>query len=153
MQIDQIKIKASAANFNGRSFFTALIELSVDLHNLNARVQRVCGVSLVQWMVLNRILDQPGISAGSLAETTGVHPSTLTPTITRLEAAGYIYIQDRPTDLRRRMLLGSRDGVLKNNRCIAYLESIIGSICEADRLENEARGLASVAKHLIKNMV
>jgi len=97
----------NSAAFAKASVLENLIGLSVDLHNLNACVQRNCRISVVQWLVLKRIIEQPGLSAGSLAEITGVQPSTLTPTINRLEAMGLIYIQERPNDLRRKLLLTS----------------------------------------------
>ena len=92
-------------------FFEHLVGLSVDLHNLNLSVQRQHDISIVQWLVLKKIVDRPGLSAGTLATISGVHPSTLTPTISRLEAMGLIYIQERSSDLRRRLLLGSWKGL------------------------------------------
>jgi DNA-binding transcriptional ArsR family regulator len=87
-----------------------LISLSVELHNLNAGVQRRFGISIVQWLVLRKIVERPGISAGTLAEISGVHPSTLTPTISRLASMGLIYVQEHPADLRRKLLICSFDG-------------------------------------------
>jgi DNA-binding MarR family transcriptional regulator len=82
----------------------------------------------VQWLVLSKIVDQPGMSAGTLSETVGVHPSTLTPTLGRLEATGLIYIQERPTDLRRKMLLVSQRGFRKNQECVLLLTTLANEI-------------------------
>lgn len=86
------------------------MRLSVELHNLNAQAQRHQDLSLVQWLVLRKILASPGISASSLALLSGIHPSTLTPTLQRLEAAEWILIFERPSDLRQKMLIVSQKG-------------------------------------------
>lgn len=87
-----------------------LVRLSVELHNLNAQAQRHHELSLVQWLVLRKILASPAISASSLAQLSGIHPSTLTPTLQRLEGAAWIYMLERPSDLRQKMLIISQKG-------------------------------------------
>ncbi|WP_218110067.1 MarR family transcriptional regulator [Oligoflexus tunisiensis] len=87
-----------------------LVRLSVELHNLNAQAQRHHELSLVQWLVLRKILASPAISASSLALLSGIHPSTLTPTLQRLEGAEWIYMLERPSDLRQKMLIVSQKG-------------------------------------------
>lgn len=87
-----------------------LVRLSVELHNLNAQAQRHHELSLVQWLVLRKILASPAISASSLALLSGIHPSTLTPTLQRLENAEWIYMLERPSDLRQKMLIVSQKG-------------------------------------------
>jgi DNA-binding MarR family transcriptional regulator len=87
-----------------------LVRLSVELHNLNAQAQRHHELSLVQWLVLRKILSSPAISASSLALLSGIHPSTLTPTLQRLEGAEWIYMLERPSDLRQKMLIVSQKG-------------------------------------------
>jgi DNA-binding MarR family transcriptional regulator len=87
-----------------------LVRLSVELHNLNAQAQRHHELSLVQWLVLRKILASPGISASSLAQLSGIHPSTLTPTLQRLENSEWIHMLERPTDLRQKMLIVSQKG-------------------------------------------
>ncbi|MFZ9521143.1 MAG: MarR family transcriptional regulator [Silvanigrellaceae bacterium] len=92
------------------AFAEQLVCLSVDLHTLNSSSQRLLGLSLVQWSVLRKILKSPAISAGTLAEESKIHPSTLTPTLNRLESMGLIYVFERPKDLRRKMIVISRAG-------------------------------------------
>jgi DNA-binding MarR family transcriptional regulator len=87
-----------------------LVRLSVELHNLNAQAQRHHELSLVQWLVLRKILASPAISASSLALLSGIHPSTLTPTLQRLEGSEWIYMLERPSDLRQKMLIVSHKG-------------------------------------------
>lgn len=88
-----------------------LISLSVELHNLNAGVQRRWNLSIVQWLVLKKIVDSPGLSAGTLAEISKIHPSTLTPTLNRLEIFGLVYILERPSDHRRKFIIASWKGL------------------------------------------
>jgi DNA-binding MarR family transcriptional regulator len=87
-----------------------LIALSLDLHHLNAGIQKKCEISMVQWLILKKIIQNPGISAGGLADISGIHPSTLTPTIRRLEATKLIHLIDLPTDLRRKFIISSWQG-------------------------------------------
>lgn len=91
-------------------FAEQLVCLSVDLHALNSSSQKLLGLSLVQWSVLRKILKSPAISAGTLAEESKIHPSTLTPTLNRLESMGLIYVFERPKDLRRKLIVISRAG-------------------------------------------
>lgn len=102
-----------------------MISLSVDLHNFNANVQRVFDLSIVQWLVLRKIIDNPGISAGNLALTSGVHPSTMTPTLTRLDSMGLIHAFERASDLRRKLLVASWTGYQCN---LDMEKSFLGSI-------------------------
>jgi DNA-binding MarR family transcriptional regulator len=109
-------------------FFEELIGLSVDLHNLNLNIQKKYGISLVQWLVLSKVVARPGLSAGTLSEIVGVQPSTLTPTLSRLEAMGLLWIQERPTDLRRKMILASQLGFEKNWFCHGHLSILAKGI-------------------------
>ena len=108
-------------------FLEHMIGLSVDLHNLNASVQRLFDLSIVQWLVLRKIINNPGISARNLAFTSGVHPSTITPTLNRLDAMELIYVFERASDLRRKLLVASWRGFQCN---LEMEKSFIGSIAE-----------------------
>jgi DNA-binding MarR family transcriptional regulator len=102
-----------------------LVRLSVELHNLNAQAQRHHELSLVQWLVLRKILASPAISASSLAQLSGIHPSTLTPTLQRLEGAEWIYILERPADLRQKMLIISPKGY---KVCVHFEKTLRGAM-------------------------
>lgn len=111
-----------------------LVRLSVELHNLNAQAQRHHELSLVQWLVLRKIWACPAISASSLASLSGIHPSTLTPTLQRLEAAEWIYIQERPSDLRQKMLILSAKGY---QICVAFEKTLRGVLKNLEFKEGE----------------
>lgn len=106
-------------------FLEHMIGLSVDLHNLNASVQRLFDLSIVQWLVLRKIIENPGISARNLAATAGVHPSTITPTLSRLESMNLIYVFERASDLRRKLIVASWVGFQCN---LDMEKSFIGSL-------------------------
>ncbi len=110
-----------------------LVRLSVELHNLNAQAQRHHELSLVQWLILRKILASPAISASSLAQLSGIHPSTLTPTLQRLENAEWIYILERPSDLRQKMLIVSQKGY---KVCLSFektLKTVLKNLDVKDR--------------------
>jgi DNA-binding MarR family transcriptional regulator len=102
-----------------------LIALSVDLHNLNASVQKRWSLSIVQWLVLKKIVDLPGLSAGALAEISKVHPSTLTPTINRLHGLDLIHILERPSDHRIKFIVASWKGLEWSRRSESALKKAL----------------------------
>jgi DNA-binding MarR family transcriptional regulator len=131
-----------------------LIALSVDLHNLNAGVQRQWDLSIVQWLVLRKIIEQPGLSAGTLAENSKVHPSTLTPTIGRLEGMGLIYVLERPSDLRRKLLVASWKGLEWSRKSESALtKAFDGAMDERERLPIDVDSIRDLTSNMIKNIV
>ena len=73
-------------------------------HNLQLTSKRMVGaIGLTgpQRMVIRLIGRFPGISAGNLATTLHLHPSTLTGVLKRLEARGLIWRKPDPADGRR----------------------------------------------------
>ncbi len=130
-----------------------LIALSVDLHNLNAGVQRQWDLSIVQWLVLRKIVEQPGLSAGTLAEYSKVHPSTLTPTIGRLEGMGLIYVLERPTDHRRKLLVASWKGLEWSRKSESALTTAIdGAIAGYEGIHIDVDGIRDLTANMIKSI-
>ena len=118
------------------------MRLSVELHNLNAQAQRNHELSLVQWLVLRKIWAAPAISASSLAQLSGIHPSTLTPTLQRLEAAEWIHSFERPSDLRQKMLVVSFSGY---EVCVQF-EKNLRRILKDVRLEGRDDPITAVRR-------
>lgn len=87
-----------------------LIKTNIVFHNLNKRVESKLGLSLVQYQCLSRVQTQPGISSQSLARELGIHPSSLTQTIKRLNKRGLIYVGEHPHDSRKNMLSLTQGG-------------------------------------------
>lgn len=87
-----------------------LIRVGVAIQRMNKHFERELNLSLVQYCVLKCLLDMPGISAHVLADTVGVHPSTLTQSIRRLSKKGYLFIDVDPLDSRKKIISITRDG-------------------------------------------
>ena len=88
------------------SFF----HVGISLHNFNKKAEREFGISLVQWRLLKQLIDMPAVSAFNLAKAVGVHPSTLTQTLRRLEIKKYIFIAEDPKDSRKKVISLTRQG-------------------------------------------
>ena len=126
--------KTSSEQIN---FLEQMIALSVDLHNLNANAQRLFDLSIVQWLVLRKIINNPGISARNLATTSGVHPSTITPTLNRLDSMGLIFVFERSSDLRRKLIVASWKGFQCNEAMEkSFIESVVNIPLEFQLLKN-----------------
>jgi DNA-binding MarR family transcriptional regulator len=106
-----VKATPSNASLNQIVVLEPLIGLSVDLQNLNADVQRRWQLSIVQWLILKKIIDTPGLLSSSIAEISKVHPSTRTPTLSRFEGLGLIRQLERACDNRRKFIVASWKGM------------------------------------------
>ncbi len=87
-----------------------LFRISISIHNFNKILERELGLSLVQWCLLNKLIDMPAASAFALAKGVGVHPSTLTQSLKRLEKKGFVFVTDDPRDSRKKMISLTRNG-------------------------------------------
>lgn len=87
-----------------------LVRAGVQIQNLNQALERRHGLSLVQWCVLTRLIDMPATSARKLASAVGIHPSTLTASLGRLQRKGYLFSGRDPRDGRKKVLGATRAG-------------------------------------------
>ena len=129
-------------NADDLNFLEQIVHLSVDLHHLNTHTQKTHDISMVQWFVLQNIIMHQGISASSLAELVRLHPSSLTPTLSRLESAGYISSNERPKDQRRKMILATFLGFEVCRRFESRQEKVLQEakiICGEDSLRRMTR--------------
>ena len=90
--------------------FHELFLTGVKLQRLNSLKERLFGISLAQWRILTVILANPGISAHALSTEAGLHPSSLTPQLKRLNAKGMIQIQPSASDARRKVITLTKQG-------------------------------------------
>ncbi len=88
----------------------SIFKIGLSIHNFNKISERETGLSLVQWCLLNKLMDMPAASALALAKGVGVHPSTLTQSLKRLEKKGFVFVADDPRDSRRKMISLTRNG-------------------------------------------
>jgi DNA-binding MarR family transcriptional regulator len=82
-------------------FMHSLWELSHALQVASKRMARNLGVTGPQRLVIRILGQSPGITARDLATTLGIHPSTLTGVLSRLEKNGFIARRIDPDDRRR----------------------------------------------------
>jgi DNA-binding MarR family transcriptional regulator len=82
-------------------FMHSLWELSHALQVASKRMARNLGVTGPQRLVIRILGQSPGITARDLATTLGIHPSTLTGVLMRLEKNGFIARRVDPDDRRR----------------------------------------------------
>lgn len=132
-----------------------LTHFSLSLHNFNKFCERDHGVSLVQWSALKCLIDLPGTSAHELANAAGIHRSTLTPTLKRLEKKNFIYIDKNHQDARRKIISITRLGKEKLDEIERiFSEELIaqaGIECELNTLESLSQKLSQTARKLILN--
>jgi DNA-binding MarR family transcriptional regulator len=97
-------------------------QLGMEIERLSARIEQKAGISLAQWSVLIRLKDLPACSAQDLAQAVGVHPSTLTQSLKRLEKKGYIFVGKDPKDSRKKILSLTRSGAKKLDEALRILQ-------------------------------
>lgn len=108
-------------NFEDSLF--SMIEVCASIQRLNKRAESELSLSLVQWCLLKRLIDRPGISSNALADVIGVHASTITQTVKRLERKGFIFVTDDPKDSRKKVISITRTGVRHLHGASARLEA------------------------------
>jgi DNA-binding MarR family transcriptional regulator len=82
-------------------FMQRLWHLAHALQVTSRRMLRMLGVTGPQRLVVRLIGRTPGIAPREIAETLGIHPSTLTGVLSRLERGGLIDRRPDPDDGRR----------------------------------------------------
>ena len=88
------------------------------LHSASKRMETTYGMTAPQLLVVGFVGRSPGISAGALAETLNIHPSTLTGILRHLELRGVLRRRRDPKDARRALL-----GLTPNGRHVDALRS------------------------------
>lgn len=115
------------------------------------RMERELGVTALQHLVTRLVARQPGVSAGALARTLHVHPSTLTGVLRRLGRRGALVRYADASDGRRALFRLTRHGHaigrLEAGTPEARVEVAIASLPQDD-LAAAARVLARIAAAL-----
>lgn len=84
-------------------FMRLLWALDHGLQTVSKRMEATLGVTGPQRLVVRIVGRQPGISAGAIATTLYLDPSTLTGILQRLQTRGFLERKKDPTDARRAM--------------------------------------------------
>lgn len=90
--------------------FYLIFKVGVKIQHLGLKLEQEVDLSLTQWSILKRLLNQPASSAQALAEGVGIQPATLTQALKRLEKKGFIYLGKDSADSRRKVLAVARPG-------------------------------------------
>jgi DNA-binding MarR family transcriptional regulator len=91
-------------------FMRLLWAVDHGLTTVSKRMHRNMGVTGPQRLVIRLAGQSPGLSAGTLAETLHLHPSTMTGILKRLQAQGLVIRSTHPADGRRAVLRLTRRG-------------------------------------------
>ncbi|OFZ30044.1 MAG: hypothetical protein A2622_09315 [Bdellovibrionales bacterium RIFCSPHIGHO2_01_FULL_40_29] len=105
-----------------------LISIARKLQDLNLEFEKDYDLSLMQWVVLGKLKDLPGCTAQTLANSLSMQPSSLTQILKRLEKKKCIFIASDPKDLRKKILMLSREGKKRLDNLIPILEKNFGGL-------------------------
>ena len=139
-----------SSNEPARDEIDSLFHLSLSLHHLNRDIERKFKLSLVQLFVLLRLRHMPATCSKVLAAAVGIHPSTLTQTLRRLERKEYIFVAADPRDSRRKLISLTRSGCQAIEIGYRDLKGVLGSIGRdaPHSLENSLLHLTLVRKRM-----
>jgi DNA-binding MarR family transcriptional regulator len=96
--------------------------LGIEIERMGQRMEEKTGISLAQWSVLIRLKDLPAITAQELASAVGVHPSTLTQALKRLERKKFVFVGKDPKDSRKKILSLTRLGAERLDEVMTLLQ-------------------------------
>lgn len=132
-------------------FMRLLWAVEHGLTRVSRRMERTVGVTGPQRLVVRLVGQHPGISAGDLARTLHVHPSTLTEVLRRLTDRGALERTQDPADARRALFRLTRRGLeldaMRRGTGESRVRVALASLSDQD-LAAAARVLARLAQAL-----
>ena len=135
------------------SFMSALWALDHALHRTSKRMAATIGVTGPQRLVVRVIGRNPSITAGMLARTLHLHPSTVTGVLARLEANGMVQRRADEEDRRRTRLVLTAKGrrVYQSSAGTVEdaIESVVGRV-KAREADAVVRTLEAITEALEK---
>ncbi|HUB07477.1 MAG TPA: MarR family transcriptional regulator [Myxococcales bacterium] len=133
------------------SFMRLLWGLEHELQAASKRMQREIGVTGPQRLALRLIGREPGLSAGQLASTMQLHPSTLTGILDLLVSRKLVERRTDPGDRRRARLRLTRSGLrldaARNGTVEASVQRALGR-CRPSDVEAAKRLLTQLSAGL-----
>lgn len=108
-----------------KSRLAILVRANLEFHYLNKKAESELGLSLAQYFILLTLRDMPGSSAQGLADSIGIHPSTLTQSLKRLERKSALLVTTDPRDARKKLLNLTRNGNEHLKRAEAGIEELL----------------------------
>lgn len=135
-------------------FMRLLWSIEHALQRTSKRMEATVGVTGPQRLVLRIVSKTPGLSAGALARTIHLHPSTVTGIVQRLVRKGLLGRERDPHDNRRvRLHARARSRVLtaaSNGTVEAAIRRALARL-PARRVQNARGVLAAIAEALANN--
>ena len=111
---------------NYRLKISKLVQSNLHFYHLNRSAEALLNLSLVQYHLLAQIRDRPGCSPQEIAHLAGIHPSSLTQSLKRLQRRKMIFIEEDPRDSRKKLILLAPPG----NQCLNYFERNLQQLFE-----------------------
>ena len=103
------------------------------------------GITYPQYLVLSTLWERDGLSVGGIADALALEPSTITPLVKRLVAAGLIHRHRNPQDDRQVLVSLTEAGREMEGRCTCLAERLIAaSGMSMERLLDLAREVRAV---------
>jgi MarR family transcriptional regulator, organic hydroperoxide resistance regulator len=122
-----------------------LYSTSIAINRLYKPMLDSLGVTYPQYLVLNALWERDGQTISAIADRLALDPSTITPLMKRLEAAGFVARQRNPEDERQVVvtLTDKGRGLRATGSCLtdALLANSQLSIPEMVALNDQIRGL------------
>ena len=107
------------------------------------------GITYPQYLVLGTLWERDGRSVGGIADALALEPSTITPLLKRLVAAGLIDRRRHPQDDRQVVVSLTDTGRAMQERCTCLGERLVAvSGLSMERLMNLAREVRAVRNAL-----
>ena len=79
----------------------SLYSTTIAINRLYKPMLDSMGITYTQYLVLSSLAEQDGLTIGAIAERLALEPSTITPLVKRLEAAGFVTRKRNPGDERQ----------------------------------------------------
>ena len=110
------------------------------------------GITYPQYLVLSTLWERDGLSIGGIADALALEPSTVTPLIKRLVAAGLIDRQRNREDDRQVLISLTQSGREMQERCACLGETLVAASCMSmERLLSVAREVRAVRNAVVKH--
>jgi DNA-binding MarR family transcriptional regulator len=113
-------------------FMQVLWALDHGLQTVSMRMRAQLGLTGLQRLVLRIAAVNPGISAGALASTLHLHPSTLTGVLARLERKKFLVRLVDPADRRRALFRIGRAGKALLARRAGTVEHAVAQLLQQE---------------------
>ncbi len=128
-------------------FMKLLWAIDHGLQSASKRMRSTIGVTGPQRLVVRLVGRFPGASAGELAATLHIHPSTLTGVLQRLESKGLLHREADPEDARRARFVLTAKGKKVDTRQAGTVEAVVRRALEKSPI-NELEGARSLLRRL-----